>query len=223
MTLIGVGYAGHTVAGFVDLLHHHRVQHVIDVRLSPMSRKPGFGARQLTTTLTGEGIDYTHEPALGNPAPNRSGFAPLAPLAAQLSARRVFRTHLRDTLALLALDRVRLAADTRRVALLCLEQDEVGCHRHVILDRLGTRRLALRDRTDAELTDMAAYEMERVQTARGALAATRGRDRAARAQLYAGLRGLFDIDTALHDRNQGVRVLVAAGTLTVQPLRFPRL
>ncbi len=47
---------------------------LVDVRLTPLSRKPGMSKRQLADALTAVGVEYLHLPALGNPRDNRDAF-----------------------------------------------------------------------------------------------------------------------------------------------------
>ncbi|HEX8508590.1 MAG TPA: DUF488 domain-containing protein [Propionibacteriaceae bacterium] len=69
--LISVGYEGRDVEGLVASLTQQRVAVLVDVRLTPLSRKPGLSKKRLASTLAEHGIDYLHLPALGNPKDNR--------------------------------------------------------------------------------------------------------------------------------------------------------
>jgi uncharacterized protein (DUF488 family) len=65
--IYSVGYEGMTLQGLVDRLVAAHVAVVIDVRLNPTSRRPGFSRRRLAEGLSSAGIDYVHEKELGNP------------------------------------------------------------------------------------------------------------------------------------------------------------
>jgi hypothetical protein len=65
---------------------------LVDVRLTPISRKPGFSKRRLTEALTESGIEYVHLPVLGNSKWNRAG---LAGMPAELDeARAAYIEHI---------------------------------------------------------------------------------------------------------------------------------
>ena len=71
--IYSVGYEGLNVGGLIDRLVAAKVTLVIDVRLNPISRKPGFSKKSLKARLEAVGIEYRHEAALGNP-PMRGSF-----------------------------------------------------------------------------------------------------------------------------------------------------
>jgi uncharacterized protein (DUF488 family) len=132
--VVGVGYESRQAEQFVRDLTAAGVDVVVDVRLTPVSRKPGFSKRSLAERLSAAGIGYEHLPALGNPKDNRAGFAGDA---AELHAARArYSALLSDPDAEDALARVATLASAGTVALLCFEADERRCHRHVVLTRV---------------------------------------------------------------------------------------
>lgn len=140
--LIGVGYEGQAINTFVDALVADGVSRLVDVRLNPISRKPGFSKTALTAALSAAGIAYKHRPELGNPKPNRAGFSGEADALAD--ARRVFSDWIARPAAQQALDALADAAASQRVAVLCFEADQGRCHRDIVLaqvrEREGQRR-----------------------------------------------------------------------------------
>lgn len=132
--MIGVGYEGRVISDFVADLSAAGVAVLADVRELPLSRKPGFSKTALAEALRSAGIEYVHLRALGNPKPNRSGFAgdPL-----ELSgARERYRSSLRHEAARRALDELAALARENSVAVMCFEADQARCHRDVLLDEL---------------------------------------------------------------------------------------
>ena len=71
---MSVGYEGRTVEDLVQRLLAENVQVLVDVRLTPLSRKPGLSKTRLARALKAVGISYVHHRALGNPKDNRAGF-----------------------------------------------------------------------------------------------------------------------------------------------------
>jgi uncharacterized protein (DUF488 family) len=139
--IIGVGYEGQNLDDFVANLIGRGIGVLADVRLTPLSRKPGFSKRALAEAVTDAGIDYLHLRELGNPKDNRPGFA--GDQRALTTARRRYADLLGDQ-AGDALDRLAVLAQNELVAVMCFEADEHRCHRHVVLTQVR-RRLAAGD------------------------------------------------------------------------------
>lgn len=140
--LFSVGYAGRSVDELLDRLHEQDVRVVVDVRLNPSSRQPGFSRKSLAAALESAGIAYVHEPTLGNPRDNRAAFARDDPSAWQRLRER-FATEGAD-----ALDRIVDRGRLEHVAVMCLERDPAHCHRHLVLE------MALERAPDLEVTDI---------------------------------------------------------------------
>jgi uncharacterized protein (DUF488 family) len=104
---------------------------LVDVRLNPISRKPGLSKTALGQALAEAGIAYEHRRELGNPKTNRAGFAGAATEREQ--ARTRYQELLRRPEACEALDALAQAGDRERVAVLCFEAEEHRCHRDVVL------------------------------------------------------------------------------------------
>jgi uncharacterized protein (DUF488 family) len=127
-----IGYQGKSIDSLVDVLRSEDVELLVDVRLNAMSRKPGFSRRRLADALAAGGIEYLHEPRLGNPTDNRPGFA-----AGDPASHEFYRVRLHAEARSAYEEVVRLAAE-RPVALLCYEADHRTCHRTCITERMRT-------------------------------------------------------------------------------------
>lgn len=128
-TIVSIGYEGRSLDEFVAALKAHRVDVLIDVRLTPISRKKGFSKTSLSEALEAAGIEYRHEPELGNPKDNRDAFR-----LGQRSARNRYARHLSNG----ANDTYEATVESARharVALLCFERDHSQCHRSCITER----------------------------------------------------------------------------------------
>ena len=135
VNVVGFGYEGCTVDDMCAELADRGVTLVCDIRLNPISRKPGLSKSALAAALRSAGIEYRHLRALGNPKWNRSGFGGTDDEL--VAARQVYvDTVLGDPAAQAALDEVRDQAARARVALLCFEHDETRCHRSAVLSEL---------------------------------------------------------------------------------------
>lgn len=137
-TLVSIGYEGKSVGDLVAQLLEQGVRVLVDVRLTPVSRKPGLSKTKLSEALAAVGIAYVHHRALGNPKDNRAGFR-----AGEPESRARYRDVLETTEATDALAHVAELLDGGVVALLCFEQDHAECHRDIVVRRL------MKDRPDA--------------------------------------------------------------------------
>lgn len=132
--LLTIGYEGRSVDDLVAELLGAGAVAVVDVRLTPVSRKPGFAKRRLAESMSAEGIEYVHLPALGNPRENRDGFR-----AGDPHSRDRFQALLRTPDAIAALTEIAELTTTGRVALLCYERDPGTCHRRLVADEVVRR------------------------------------------------------------------------------------
>jgi Protein of unknown function, DUF488 len=135
--LVSIGYEGRTAAELLRELSARRVRTLVDVRLTPLSRKPGLSKTKLAGSADAAGINYVHLPALGNPKDNRSAF-----WNGDLETGCVvFEARMASPAAIAALDQLEALARDCLTAVLCFEQDHQRCHRQVVLrivqDRLG--------------------------------------------------------------------------------------
>ena len=136
--IYSVGYEGLAAAALVDRLAGAAVTKLFDVRLNASSRKPGFSGKSLSAALRSAGIEYVHEPDLGNPRENREVFR-----QGDIDlGRRRMRARLGHS-GSEALGRLVDAAHGSRVAVLCVERDQLRCHRHVITDMAVERSQSL--------------------------------------------------------------------------------
>ena len=128
-TIYSVGYEGCDLAGFLSVLERHNIELLVDVRLTPLSRKRGFSKKALDAALSAHGITYLHAPELGNPKENRAAFS-----NGQIAnGRERYLAHLNNG-SRARFDEVVLHASKSRTALLCVEKDDRICHRGCITD-----------------------------------------------------------------------------------------
>jgi uncharacterized protein (DUF488 family) len=127
--IYSVGYEGLAVSALIDRLASAHVTRVIDVRLNPVSRRPGFSRKTLSAALEEAGIAYVHEKDLGNPPDNRENFR----RRDGDEGRRRLREML-DHGSGPALRRLVDQAQKERIAVLCVEREHVRCHRQVITE-----------------------------------------------------------------------------------------
>ncbi len=129
--VFSIGYEGLSLDEFVALLLEHDVDLLVDVRLTPLSRKPGFSKTVLSEALSAAGIRYVHEKALGNPRDNRESFRNGRRALGEKRFRKVVRQHGHH-----AVESLKKMSCECRVALMCYERSVDECHRGVVMDIL---------------------------------------------------------------------------------------
>lgn len=141
--LATIGYETDTQGGAIGRLKAAGVELVVDVRAVASSRKAGFSKTLLGNSLKAEGIDYLHLRPLGTPKPGRDA----ARAGRTDEMRAIFNAHLEEPEAVLALAHATELARTKRIALLCYEDDPNCCHRRIVADRI-------RERLKCEVVDL---------------------------------------------------------------------
>lgn len=133
--LISIGYEGRSSAEFLETIVAFRVTTLVDVRLTPLSRKPGLSKTRLATSAEELGVTYVHLPALGNPKENREPFREGRTTEGCVR----FTALLAAPDAVAAMDQLEALVRDERVAVLCFERDHGRCHRQVIVNEIAER------------------------------------------------------------------------------------
>jgi uncharacterized protein (DUF488 family) len=127
--IYSVGYEGIEVDALAERLAQSKVTVLVDVRLNAVSRRKGYSKKALAAALESAGIEYIHEPELGNPQDNRASFRD----GDGSEGRERMRARLENGSGD-ALRRLIDLARKDRIAVLCVERDRVRCHRDVITE-----------------------------------------------------------------------------------------
>lgn len=120
-----IGYEGATPDRLAKALKAAGIGVLIDVRATPLSRKPGFSKNVLAQGLQKEGIGYVGLRALGTPAEGREA----ARRGRMEEFRAIFAAHMQGEGAQEALAQAADIARGRRACLLCFEHAPHACHR----------------------------------------------------------------------------------------------
>lgn len=136
--LFSVGYEGHSLESYLNLLIRNSVSLLCDVRRNPLSRKYGFSKSTLARGCEGVGIQYEHRPELGIASEERRQ------LKSQADYDALFVRYERETLPMRGdgIGEIRSwIATGQRVALTCYEHLPEQCHRRCVADAV-TRECA---------------------------------------------------------------------------------
>jgi uncharacterized protein (DUF488 family) len=134
-----IGHSNHSAKRFVGLLKGYGIGVLVDTRSHPYSRyAPHFDAREIEAALSGDGIGYLF---LGLELGGRPKGKEFYDAEGRVDYARVEMSRP----FLDGIHRLEKEIRTRRVALLCSEEDPAGCHRRLLVGRtLGERGIAVR-------------------------------------------------------------------------------
>lgn len=135
-TLFTIGYEGHSLEEYLNILLIYGIKTLCDVRKNAYSQKYGFSKAQLQPACDGVGIKYIHIPELGIESSQRQE------LNTQADYDILFENYRKTVLTRSdeQLERiVKLIDSDERVALTCFEKDVNQCHRTQIARKLMSR------------------------------------------------------------------------------------
>lgn len=132
MRLVTVGHGTLPASAMVELLQGAGIEHLVDIRTAPGSRRnPQYRRSELEEWLTEAGISYRWEPDLGGlrkPAPDSPH------MALRSGGFRAYADHMGTERFRAALDRLLAEAETRPTACMCAESVWWRCHRRLLAD-----------------------------------------------------------------------------------------
>jgi len=128
-----VGHSNHSLEHFLELLKHHEITTVADVRSQPYSRfRPIFNREALESELKKNQIAYVF---LGKELGARSNDSTCY-VNGKVSYERLAKTSLFKD----GINRILKGAKKFRIALLCAEKVPLDCHRTILVSRYLVER-----------------------------------------------------------------------------------
>jgi uncharacterized protein (DUF488 family) len=137
-----VGHSTRELDKFIDLIRHHEIELVIDIRTIPASRRmPHFTKASLERSLAQANIGYLHMPALG-------GLRRPQPQSVNAGLRnagfRGYADYMQEETFWKAIDELIVLGASRRTAIMCAEAVPWRCHRSLTSDALTVKGIAVR-------------------------------------------------------------------------------
>jgi uncharacterized protein (DUF488 family) len=134
--ILTVGHSTRSLDELVELLRHHRVGVLVDVRTVPASRRmPHFGRASLQDSMPAHGIEYIHVPQLG-------GLRKAEPESINSGWRNVsfrgYADHMQTDEFWNGIERL-TSLPSGQPAIMCAEAVPWRCHRSLISDALTVR------------------------------------------------------------------------------------
>ncbi|MDP3741751.1 MAG: DUF488 family protein [Candidatus Micrarchaeota archaeon] len=137
--VFSIGYEKKDIDLFLDLLIQNHVDIVVDIRANPFSMNFSFTKSKLAHYLEKAGIEYLHIPDLGITGEYRKDLKTDADYAELFGfyTREILPKQLNKVSAILELGK------SKRVVLLCFEQDKDHCHRGVVSGELEKQGISV--------------------------------------------------------------------------------
>jgi uncharacterized protein (DUF488 family) len=133
-SILTIGHSNHSIERFLSLLKCHAVQVVADVRSHPYSAyAPVFDHEPLEKSLRAAGFHYVY---LGK----ELGGRPRGNAYYDTDGRVLYGKVAESSVFLEGLARLEKGLRQSVVALLCAEEDPVGCHRRLLVTRVLAER-----------------------------------------------------------------------------------
>jgi uncharacterized protein (DUF488 family) len=128
--LLSIGHSNHEIEKLLGLLKLHAVDVVVDVRSQPVSRfSPHFDRAPLEKSLRAEGMKYVFLGA-------ELGGRPRGPEFYDDEGHVLYGRLARSALFLEGIERLKKGMQNHTIAVLCSEEDPVGCHRRLLIGRV---------------------------------------------------------------------------------------
>ena len=128
-----IAYEGASLSALLSALKHHGVAHVIDVRLTPLSRKSGFSKTALASAVRKVGMRYSHYPELGCPKDIRQRYQ----VTGDFSEYAESYTHRVLSRSMAEVTELAREGSSTHICLLCFEADAARCHRSLVAATAG--------------------------------------------------------------------------------------
>jgi uncharacterized protein (DUF488 family) len=131
-----IGHSNHAIERFLELLKHHGIEELADIRRFPGSRKhPHFNREQLQQTLDAQGIRYRWLETLGGRRKAASS-GTSENLAWRNASFRNYADYMASEEFRQGAETLVQAASARRTAMMCAEGLWWQCHRRLVSDFL---------------------------------------------------------------------------------------
>jgi Protein of unknown function, DUF488 len=149
LTVFTVGHSTRPIGEFIELLHSHGVEQIIDIRTVPKSRhNPQFNGDALAASLQSAGISYVHLKELGG---LRRARLDSVNLGWRNASFRGFADYMQTKEFAEGIERAIRLAEGRPSALMCAEAVPWRCHRSLVADALLVRGIRVLEIVSASL------------------------------------------------------------------------
>ncbi|HEY7974515.1 MAG TPA: DUF488 domain-containing protein [Ktedonobacterales bacterium] len=130
LTIYSIGHSNQPQNAFIELLHRHGIQSLVDVRSAPYSRYvPHFNRPELEDAVERAGIRYLYlGDELGGRPPGQEFYDAEGYVLYYRAARAPF--------FLRGLERLTDEGALYRTAMMCSEEDPTDCHRRLLIARV---------------------------------------------------------------------------------------
>lgn len=132
-----IGHSTRPQRELIDILHHHGILLLVDVRTVPQSRyNPQFNRSELQIAIPQASIEYLHFPGLGG---LRKATADSPNTGWKEGGFRGFADYMLTSEFSLAVELLLRTAEGKRTAIMCAEASPQHCHRLLLSDAFVAR------------------------------------------------------------------------------------
>jgi uncharacterized protein (DUF488 family) len=136
-TVHTIGHSTRSIEAFIELLHPHKIELLIDVRRWPGSKRhPQFNREALSASLKANGIEYLWRGDLGG---FRKPTIDSPNIAWRVSAFRAYADFMLTDEFERTMQEIETIADEKRIAVMCAEAVPWRCHRQLLADAFIVR------------------------------------------------------------------------------------
>lgn len=143
LTLYTIGYQGRDIEEFLGIMKSEGIETVVDIRGTPLSRKPGFSKNKLREHLSSVGVGYEHIKELGTPKELMNRVKKVGDIRAfKDEFKELFAGRKENLFQLLNL------VEQNKICLLCFEKASGECHRTFIIEflkEMASREISIID------------------------------------------------------------------------------
>jgi uncharacterized protein (DUF488 family) len=134
-----LGHSTLPIERFLALLHIYGIERIVDIRSIPRSRhNPQFNGTALASSMAAEHLAYIHMPALGG---LRRAHKDSLNTGWRNESFRGYADYMQTEEFREALEALIEMGRDKRVAIMCAEAVPWRCHRSLVADALGVRRV----------------------------------------------------------------------------------
>ncbi|MCC7400211.1 MAG: DUF488 domain-containing protein [Chitinophagaceae bacterium] len=136
-TVYTIGHSTHSIEEFINMLHSFSIEHLVDIRSFPGSRKfPQFNKENLEASLKENGIEYTHIKELGG---RRKVKKDSKNTRWRKDSFRGYADYMETENFAKGIERLQEIAKQQNTAYMCSEAVWWRCHRSMVSDYLKAK------------------------------------------------------------------------------------
>jgi len=150
-----IGHSNIDSGKFIEILKHHGIEAVVDVRSAPYSRYAvWFNRESIRKELEGNGINYIYMGNMLGGRPKKFSAEDKATRIKGASSDAIYKKIMKNESYREGISKLIEISGRMRTAIMCSEEDPQSCHRHILIAQTllgaGINVLHIRGSCDVE-------------------------------------------------------------------------